>query len=111
MSITVSQDLSRSNGTGSVLSGRAVRPTGGATDSAVSTSQSVAKNTALNPAQGEGIRASDAVLAMLEAETAQRTVYDEPGQRQQRALSAYETVLQQDKKEQLQQMFAIDLYA
>lgn len=109
MSITVSQDLSRSTGTSTVLSGRAVRPATGATDSAVNASRSSA--TVQNAAQGEGIRASGAVLAMLEAETAQRTVYDEPGQRQQRALSAYQDVLQQDKKQQLQQMFAIDLYA
>jgi hypothetical protein len=111
MSITVSQDLLRSNGTGAVQSGRVVRPTAGSTDSALTAAQNIAKNTEKSPVQGEGIRASGAVLAMLEAESAQRTVYDEPGQRQQRALSAYEDVLQQDKKAQLQQMFAIDLYA
>lgn len=100
MSITVSQDLLRSQGTTAVQYGRSARPTGNATDSP-----------AQGTAQGNGIRTSGAVMAMLEAETAQRTVYDEPGQRQQRALSAYEDVLQRDKKEQLQQMFAIDLYA
>lgn len=100
MSITVSQDLLRSQGTSAVQYGRSVRPAGNATDSPAPATL-----------QGDGIRTSGAVMAMLEAETAQRTVYDEPGQRQQRALSAYEDVLQQDKKDQLQQMFAIDLYA
>lgn len=103
MSITVSQDLLRSNSTQAVLSGRAVRPAVDATGQSA--------NQAKAAPQGDGIRASGAVMAMLEAETAQRAVYDEPGQRQQKALSLYQDVLQQDKKDQLQQMFAIDLYA
>lgn len=103
MSITVSQDLLRSSATPSVLLGRPVRATGDATDSpAGKTSQATP--------QGEGIKAPAAVLAMLDAQSSQ-TLYDEPGQRQQKAVSAYQDVLQQDKKEQLQQMFAIDLYA
>jgi len=106
MSITVSQDLLRSSATPSVLSGRPVRATGDATDSPAS------KTNQATP-QGEGIKAPAAVLAMLDAQNVQssKTVYDEPGQRQQKAVSAYQDVLQQDKKEQLQQMFAIDLYA
>ena len=103
MSITVSQDLLRSSATPSVLSGRPVRATGDATDSPAS------KTNQATP-QGEGIKAPAAVLAMLDAQNS-KTVYDEPGQRQQKAVSAYQDVLQQDKKEQLQQMFAIDLYA
>lgn len=103
MSITVSQDLLRSSAPSAVLVGRPVRASGDATDSPAG------KNSQATP-QGEGIKAPAAVLAMLDAQT-EKTVYDEPGQRQQKALMAYQDVLQQDKKAQLQQMFAVDLYA
>ncbi|MDZ7903323.1 MAG: hypothetical protein U5L01_12620 [Rheinheimera sp.] len=43
-----------------------------------------------------------------EAET---TYYDEPDGRTQKALDAYQSLASQQKREQLQQMLSVDLYA
>lgn len=98
MSVIISQDIRRS--------------------SAVSTSPERAPRTssatqapAVVQPQGQGIVLSADALAELEAGQSRRTNYDQPAQKQQKAILAYQQTAQQSQREQLQQMLAVDLYA
>ncbi len=104
MSVTFSQDLNRSAAVNPLLQGIAAR---GVRDGA---DQQQAPRKNAEP-QGQGVRSSAAVLAMLDSETLQKAEYDEPGQRQRKAISAYQSLSGQDKREQLQNLFSVDLYA
>jgi hypothetical protein len=104
MSVTLSQDLNRTNGLRQVTGGVDPRALKDATESP---SQRASQSTP----QGQGVKSSVAVMAMLDTEQLERAGYDAPGQRQQKAISAYESFASQDKRDQLQQMFAVDLYA
>ena len=56
---------------------------------------------------------SNGVVLMQEGaeEEAERLSYDQPSGRQNKALFAYDSVALQQKREQLQQMLHVDLYA
>lgn len=105
MSVTFSQDLNRSAAVNPLLQGIAAR---GVQDGSEQPQQAPRKNA---EPQGQGVRSSAAVLAMLDSETLQKAEYDEPGQRQRKAISAYQSLSGQDKREQLQNLFSVDLYA
>lgn len=104
MSVTLSQDLNRTSGLRQVNGGVGPRALNDATQSSSQSSQQATP-------QGQGVKSSAEVMALLDTEQLERASYDEPGQRQQKAISAYESFASQDKREQLQQMFAVDVYA
>ena len=108
MSVTLSQDLNRAGGLRQVNGGVGPRALKDATGSP---SQSASQNTQNATPQGQGVKSSAEVMALLDTEQLSRASYDEPDQRQQKAISAYQSFASQDKREQLQQMFAVDLYA
>jgi len=105
MSVTLSQDLNRPNALRQVSGGVGPRALKDATQSPH------AQNTPNAMPQGQGVKSSAEVLALLDTEQLQRASYDAPDQRQQKAISAYQSFASQDKREQLQQMFAVDVYA
>lgn len=104
MSVTFSQDLNRTNGLRQVNGGVGPRALKDAT-------QSPSQSTPNTTPQGQGVKSSAEVMALLDTEQLNRASYDAPDQRQQKAISAYQSFASQDKREQLQQMFAVDLYA
>ncbi len=108
MSVTFSQDLNRTNGLRQVNGGVGPRALKDATQSP---SQSSTQNTPNATPQGQGVKSSAEVMALLDTEQLNRASYDAPDQRQQKAISAYQSFASQDKREQLQQMFAVDVYA
>ena len=62
--------------------------------------------------QGQGQSSNGVVLMQAGAEEeAERLSYDQPSGRQNKALVAYDSVALQQKREQLQQMMHVDLYA
>jgi hypothetical protein len=105
MNIAVSQDLSRSRGISEV--------------SAKAQSKAVAgqqrADTIVLPAEktSQGVRSSAAVLSQLDdaLNQQQRTAYDQPQARQQKALAAYQQLETFSKREQIQQVFGVDLFA
>ncbi len=104
MSLAVSQNISRSPNVAEVFAGRqprALAPNSTATD-----------KTAESP-QGNGVKSSAAVLSLLddERQNAGRTGYDNPSGQNQRALEAYKSLANQQKREEIQQMFSVDLFA
>ena len=110
MTVTLSQDISKNPAITQGLSGVAVR-----TPKTVQDSFEKASN---QTPTGKGINASGEVLALLDAEReqslgdeAETTYYDEPDGRTQKALDAYQSLASQQKREQLQQMLSVDLYA
>ena len=104
MSVTLSQDLNRAGGLRQVNGGVGPRALKDATQSPSQSAQNATP-------QGQGVKSSAEVMALLDTEQLRRAGYDEPDQRQQKAISAYQSFASQDKREQLQQMFAVDLYA
>lgn len=101
MTIAVSRDVPRSPNVGLVFQGNKTK--------AVEAEQQ--SKTTLVPS-GSGVRADARALSMLDEQEAQkRTTYDQPKQRNQQALDAYEMLANQDKREKVQQMFSLDLYA
>lgn len=65
---------------------------------------------------GKGITIAGDAVALLDAnfESAtadEKTSYDEPDGRTQRALEAYQSLAGQQKREALQQLLSVDLYA
>ncbi len=110
MTVTLSQDMQKNPAITQVLSGVAVRTPKTVQDS-------VEKNASQTPS-GKGINASGEVLALLDAQREQSigdqadaTYYDEPDGRTQKALDAYQSLAGQQKREQLQQLLSVDLYA
>lgn len=64
--------------------------------------------------QGQGQSQSSNGVVLMQAgaeEEAERLSYDQPSGRQNKALVAYDSVALQQKREQLQQMLHVDLYA
>lgn len=108
MSVTLSQDLNRTGGLRQVNAGVGPRALKDATQSP---SQNSSQNTQNATPQGQGVKSSAEVLALLDTEQLKRASYDEPDQRQQKAIFAYQSFANQDKREQLQQLFAVDVYA
>ncbi|ALZ74404.1 hypothetical protein [Rheinheimera sp. F8] len=104
MSVTLSQDLNRAGGLRQVNGGVGPRALKDATQSPSQSAQNATP-------QGQGVKSSAEVMALLDTDQLARAGYDEPDQRQQKAISAYQSFASQDKREQLQQMFAVDLYA
>jgi len=104
MSVTLSQDLNRAGGLRQVNGGVGPRALKDATQSPSQSAQNATP-------QGQGVKSSAEVMALLDTQQLSRAGYDEPDQRQQKAISAYQSFASQDKREQLQQMFAVDLYA
>ncbi|HEY0906096.1 hypothetical protein [Rheinheimera texasensis] len=104
MSVTFSQDLNRTNGLRQVNGGVGPRALKDATQSPSQSPQNATP-------QGQGVKSSAEVMALLDTEQLNRASYDTPDQRQQKAISAYQSFASQDKREQLQQMFAVDVYA
>jgi len=101
MTIAVSRDVPKSPSVGLVFQGNKTK--------AVEAEQQ--STTTLVPS-GRGVRADAQVLSMLDEQEAQRrTTYDQPKQRNQQALDAYDMLANQDKREKIQQMFSLDLYA
>lgn len=101
MTIAVSRDVPKSPSVGLVFQGNKTK--------AVEAEQQT--KTTLVPS-GSGVRADAQALSMLDEQEAQkRTTYDQPKQRNQQALDAYATFANQDKREKIQQMFSLDLYA
>jgi len=110
MTATVSQDLNKNPAITQVLSGVAVRTP--------KTIQDTVDKPASQAPSGRGIKSSGEVFALLEAEReqllsdgARSTFYDEPDGRTQKALDAYQSLAGQQKREQLQQLLSVDLYA
>jgi len=101
MTIAVSRDVPKSPSVGLVFQGNKTK--------AVEAEQQ--SKTTLVPS-GSGVRADAQVLSMLDEQEAQkRTTYDQPKQRNQQALAAYQMLANQEKREKIQQMFSLDLYA
>lgn len=73
-------------------------------------SSEVVAETAASQSQGQS---SNGVVLMQAGaeEEAERLSYDQPSGRQNKALVAYDSVALQQKREQLQQMLHVDLYA
>ena len=73
-------------------------------------SSEVVAETATSQRQGQS---SNGVVLMQAGaeEEAERLSYDQPSGRQNKALVAYDSVALQQKREQLQQMMHVDLYA
>lgn len=104
MSVAVSQNIIKSPNVAEVFTGRqprAIAPNSTATD-----------KSAESP-QGNGVKSSAAVLSLLddERQNADRTGYDNPSGQNQRALEAYKSFANQQKREEIQQMFSVDLFA
>ncbi len=101
MTIAVSRDVPKSPNIGLVFQGSKTK----------AVEAEPQNKTTLVPA-GTGVRADAQVLSMLDEQEAQkRTSYDQPKQRNQNALAAYEMLANQEKREKIQQMFSLDLYA
>jgi hypothetical protein len=101
MTIAVSRDVPKSPNVGLVFQGNKSK--------AVEAEQ---QSKATLVPTGTGVRAGAEVLSMLDQQEAQkRTTYDQPKQRNQQALDAYEMLANQEKREKVQQMFSLDLYA
>ncbi|EGM76061.1 hypothetical protein Rhein_3778 [Rheinheimera sp. A13L] len=101
MTIAVSRDVPQSPNVGLVFQGNKTK--------AVEAEQQ--SKTTLAPS-GSGVRVDAEALSVLDEQEAQkRTMYDQPKQRNQQALDAYEMFANQDKREKVQQMFSLDLYA
>ncbi len=101
MTIAVSRDVPKSPNVGLVFQGNKSR--------AVEAEQQT-KSTPIP--SGSGVRADAQALSMLDQQEAlKRTMYDQPKQRNRQALEAYEMLANQDKREKIQQMFSLDLYA
>jgi 3-hydroxy-3-methylglutaryl CoA synthase len=101
MSIAVSRDIAASPNVGLVFQG----------NKTTAVKAEAQHQTTLVPS-GSGVRSDAQVLSMLDQQEAQkRTIYDQPKQRHQQALAAYEMFANQDKREKIQQMFSLDLYA
>ncbi len=106
MSVAVSQDLARSQNVAEVFSGRqarAIRPNTSATD----------KPQLADIPQGTGIKSSAAVMSLLDQSQpkASQAGYDQPAPQYQKALDAYQSFASQEKREQIQQYFSVDLFA
>ncbi len=58
-------------------------------------------------------RSSPAVLRMAEGaeEAAERLSYDQPSGREGRAVNAYQSIARQEKRDELQQLLRLDIYA
>jgi len=101
MSVTVSRDIPQSPNVAQVFQGLAAKP--------------VAKPQPSDKAaipEGSGVKASAQVISLLDEEQDQRrTSYDQPNQRNRQALDAYQSLANQDKREKIQQMFSVDLFA
>jgi len=98
VSVIISQDIRRSSAV-STTPERSARTT------------SATQAPALVQPQGQGIVVSADVLAELDAGQSRRTNYDQPDQKQQRAILAYQQTARHSQREQLQQLFSVDLYA
>ncbi len=98
MSLVISQDIRRSQGVQ-------------ATPERSARSGSATQAPAAVMPQGQGIVLSADALAELDATHARRTAYDQPDQKQQKAIMAYQQTAKQAQREQLQQLVAVDLYA
>lgn len=104
MNIAVSQDLSRSRGISEVSPKSQTKAVAGQ-------SRADAIGLAVEKT-GQGVRSSAAVLSQLDdALNQQRTAYDQPQARQQKALAAYQQLETLSKREQIQQVFGVDLFA
>lgn len=98
MSVIISQDIRRSS---AVSTAPERTPKNGSATQAPAVVQP----------QGQGIVVSTSVLAELEAGESRRANYDQPDQKQQKAILAYQQTARQSQREQLQQLFSVDLYA
>lgn len=106
MSVAVSQDLARSQNVAEVFSGRqtrAIRPNSSATE----------KPAIPDIPQGSGIKNSAAAMSLLDESrnSTASTGYDQPAPQYQKALDAYQSFASQEKREQIQQYFSVDLFA
>jgi len=106
MAVAVSQDLVRSQNVAEVFSGRqarAIPSIGSATEKPQQPEQP----------QGNGIKSSAAVLSLLDGDrqNAAQTSYDQPAPAFQKALNAYQSFASQEKREQIQEFFSVDLFA
>ena len=104
MSVAVSQNVMKSPNVAEVFTGRQSRP--------VAPNTTATDKNAVSP-QGNGVKSSEAVLSLLddERQSADRTGYDSPSGQNQRALDAYKSFANQQKREEIQQMFSVDLFA
>jgi hypothetical protein len=101
MTIAVSRDVPKSPSVGLVFQGNKTKAV-----------EAEPQNKATLVPAGSGVRADAEALSMLDEQEAQkRTMYDQPQQRNQQAVDAYEMLANQDKRERFQQMFSLDLYA
>ncbi|MBU1618834.1 MAG: hypothetical protein KJ556_13020 [Gammaproteobacteria bacterium] len=101
MTIAVSRDVPQSPNVGLVFQGNKTK----------AVEAEPQNKTTLVPS-GSGVRVDSEALSVLDEQEAQkRTTYDQPKQRNQQALDAYEMLANQDKREKVQQMFSLDLYA
>ncbi|MFC4654825.1 MULTISPECIES: hypothetical protein [Rheinheimera] len=101
MSVTVSRDIPQSQNVAQVFQGLASLPV-------------PAKPVAEKPAQpeGSGVKASAQVISLLDEQQEQRrTSYDQPNNKNRQALQAYQSLANQEKREQIQQLFSVDLFA
>ena len=96
MSMLISQDIRRSQGVGQAPT----RP-------AASTADVASANV---PRAGSGIVVDREALASFDQQR-ERTRYDQPAQKQLRAIALYQQTAQQSQREQLQQLLSIDLIA
>ncbi|WP_306517891.1 hypothetical protein [Rheinheimera sp.] len=104
MSVAVSQNIIKSPNVAEVFTGRQPR--------AIAPNTTATDKTSASP-QGNGVKSSAAVLSLLddERQSSERTGYDNPAGQHQRALEAYKSLANQQKREEIQQMFSVDLFA
>lgn len=100
MSVTVSRDIPQQTSVYR-LSQRVALP-----------SQSKATEPSTVLPEGAGVKASAQAITLLdEQQEKRRTSYDQPSARHQHALSAYRSLEHHEKREKLQELFSVDLFA
>jgi len=106
MSVAVSQDLARSQNVAEVFSGRQAR-------AIRSNSSATEKPQLVEIPQGSGIKSSAAAMSLLDEShnSTGKTGYDQPAAQYQKAVDAYKSFASQEKREQIQQYFSVDLFA
>lgn len=97
MSLVISQDIRRSQG----VQATPERQTRAGT----------ATSAPIVAPKGQGIVQSPDAMAQLDANQTYRTGYDQPDQKQQKAILAYQQTATLAKREQLHQLFSVDVYA
>ncbi|WP_337880854.1 hypothetical protein [Rheinheimera sp.] len=101
MSVTVSRDIPQNPNVAQVFQGLASLPV---------PVKTAAEKVVLP--EGSGVKTSAQVISLLdEQQEKRRTSYDQPTNKNRQALQLYQSLEDQEKREQIQQLFSVDLFA